>query len=417
MTTSPRPGDDAPATATATADHLAAGHGTDDAASDVPHGLRRLPNWVLTLLAIATLYMLIVAIGVIGDGFKGLGKDAAEGLFDFATNPFIALFVGVLATAIIQSSSTTTTLVVTAVGAGALPIEVAVPMIMGANIGTSVTNTLASFGHAGHKDEFRRAFAASTVHDFFNLFAVIILLPLEILFHPIQRSAEWVSEQLFGTVLPDPGQADLVGTLTDPVVDVLGMSGLMGALPGSDVVAGTLTILLGVAMIFFAVSWLGKILQLIMVGKAKAILEKSVGGHPLTAMGAGMLVTIAVQSSSVTTSVMVPFAGSGALTTRQIYPLTLGANVGTTVTALIAAMAVTGDGAKLALTIALVHTLFNVFGILIIYGLPFLRSLPLIGAETLAKVAAERKIYAVAWVLTVFIIIPALAILIKVLFT
>ena len=421
MTTSPRPGDDAPATATATAtataDHLAAGHGADDAASDVPRGLRRLPNWVLTLLAIATLYMLIVAIGVIGDGFKGLGKDAAEGLFDFATNPFIALFVGVLATAIIQSSSTTTTLVVTAVGAGALPIEVAVPMIMGANIGTSVTNTLASFGHAGHKDEFRRAFAASTVHDFFNLFAVIILLPLEILFHPIQRSAEWVSEQLFGTVLPDPGQADLVGTLTDPVVDVLGMSGLMGALPGSDVVAGTLTILLGVAMIFFAVSWLGKILQLIMVGKAKAILEKSVGGHPLTAMGAGMLVTIAVQSSSVTTSVMVPFAGSGALTTRQIYPLTLGANVGTTVTALIAAMAVTGDGAKLALTIALVHTLFNVFGILIIYGLPFLRSLPLIGAETLAKVAAERKIYAVAWVLTVFIIIPALAILIKVLFT
>lgn len=423
MTTSRHPGDDArapeshaaPATA-ATLDHPG-GADADVAASDVPHGLRRLSNWVLTLLAIATLYMLIVAIGVIGDGFKGLGKDAAEGLFDFATNPFIALFVGVLATAIIQSSSTTTTLVVTAVGAGALPIEVAVPMIMGANIGTSVTNTLASFGHAGHKDEFRRAFAASTVHDFFNLFAVIILLPLEILFHPIQRSADWVSEQLFGTVLPDPGQADLVGTLTDPVVDVLGMSGLMGAMPGSDVVAGTLTILLGVAMIFFAVSWLGKILQLIMVGKAKAILEKSVGGHPLTAMGAGMLVTIAVQSSSVTTAVMVPFAGSGALTTRQIYPLTLGANVGTTVTALIAAMAVTGDGAKLALTIALVHTLFNVFGILIIYGLPFLRSLPLIGAETLAKVAAERKIYAVAWVLTVFIIIPALAILIKVLFT
>lgn len=413
MTTSPRPGDDA----RATADHLAAGHGVDDAASDVPHGIRRLPNWVLTLLAIGTLYMLIVAIGVIGDGFKGLGKDAAEGLFDFATNPFIALFVGVLATAIIQSSSTTTTLVVTAVGAGALPIEVAVPMIMGANIGTSVTNTLASFGHAGHKDEFRRAFAASTVHDFFNLFAVIILLPIEIFFHPIQRSAEWLAGALFGTVLPDPGQADLVGALTDPVVDLLGMDGLTGLLPGSDVVAGTLTILLGVAMIFFAVSWLGKILQVLMVGRAKAILEKSVGGHPLTAMGAGMLVTIAVQSSSVTTSVMVPFAGSGALTTRQIYPLTLGANVGTTVTALIAAMAVTGDGAKLALTIALVHTLFNVFGILIIYGLPFLRSLPLLGAETLAHVAAERKIYAVAWVLTAFIIVPALAILIKVLFT
>lgn len=420
MTTSRHPGDRTPepeqAGATATVARPTE-DGAGAATGSAPHGLRRLPNWALTLLAIGTLYMLIVAIGVIGNGFKGLGKDAAEGLFDFATNPFIALFVGVLATAIIQSSSTTTTLVVTAVGAGALPIEVAVPMIMGANIGTSVTNTLASFGHAGNKDEFRRAFAASTVHDFFNLFAVIILLPLEILFHPIQRSAEWVSDLLFGTVLPDPGQADLVGALTKPVVGLIGMDGLMGALPGSDVIAGALTILLGVAMIFLAVSWLGKILQVLMVGRAKAILEKSVGGHPLTAMGAGALVTVAVQSSSVTTSVMVPFAGSGALTTRQIYPLTLGANVGTTITALIAAMAVTGDGAKLALTIALVHTLFNVFGIIVIYGLPFLRNLPLIGAETLARVAAERKIYAIAWVLTVFIIIPALAILIKVLFT
>ena len=423
LTDHPRPAKDdgtagdklADGSATATADPR-----TDQdapATSEVSHGLRRLPNWALTLLAIGTLYMLIVAIGVIGDGFKGLGKDAAEGLFDFATNPFIALFVGVLATAIIQSSSTTTALVVTAVGAGALPLEVAVPMIMGANIGTSVTNTLASFGHAGHKDEFRRAFAASTVHDFFNLFAVIILLPLEIFFHPIQRSAEWVSDQLFGTILPDPGNADLIGGLTDPAVDLIGMSGLMGMMPGSDVVDGTLTILVGVAMIFFAVAWLGKILQLIMVGRAKAILEKSVGGHPLTAMGAGALVTVLVQSSSVTTSVMVPFAGSGALTTRQIYPLTLGANVGTTITALIAALAVTGDGAKLALTIAIVHTLFNVFGIIIIYGLPFLRGLPLMGAEILAKVASERKIYAVAWVVTVFLAIPALAILIKVLFT
>lgn len=387
------------------------------AASEVPQGLRRLPNWVLTLFALGTLYMLIVAIGVIGNGFKGLGKDAAESLFDFATNPFIALFVGVLATAIIQSSSTTTALVVTAVGAGALPLEVAVPMIMGANVGTSVTNTLASFGHAGHKDEFRRAFAASTVHDFFNLFAVIILLPLEIFFHPIQRSAEWVSGQLFGTVLPDPGDADLIGGLTKPVVNLIGMDGLMGMMPGSEVVDGALTILLGVAMIFFAVAWLGKILQVLMVGRAKYILEKSVGGNPMTAMGAGALVTVLVQSSSVTTSVMVPFAGSGALTTRQIYPLTLGANVGTTITALIAAMAVTGDGAMPALTIAIVHTLFNVFGIIVIYGLPFLRELPLIGAETLAKVAAERKIYAVAWVVTVFLAIPALAILIKVLFT
>lgn len=385
-------------------------------ASSTPGFLHRLPNWFLWLLALATLYMLIVAIGVIGDGFKGLGRDAAQSLFDFATNPFIGLFVGILATAIIQSSSTTTTLVVTAVGAGAIPLEVGVPMIMGANVGTSVTNTLASFGHAGHKSEFRRAFAASTVHDFFNLLAVIILLPIEMLFHPLQTCATWLADNIYGTVLPDPGEADVIGKVTDPVVDVIGMDGLLGMLPGGDVVAGAITIFVGVTMIFLAVAWLGKILQVIMVGKAKAILEKSVGGHPATAMFAGLIVTMAVQSSSVTTSVMVPFAGSGALTTKQIYPLTLGANVGTTVTALIASLAVTGEGAKVALAMALVHTLFNVFGIAIIYVLPILRNIPVICAEFLAKVACEKKILAVAWVVTVFIAIPGLAILIKVLF-
>ncbi|MDO4686962.1 MAG: Na/Pi symporter, partial [Corynebacterium sp.] len=373
---------------------------------------KKLPHWLLWLGCLATLYMLIVAIGIIGDGFKGLGKDTAQGLFDFATNPIIGLFVGILATAIIQSSSTTTTLVVTAVGAGALPVEVAVPMIMGANVGTSVTNTLASLGHIGHKEEFRRAFAASTVHDFFNILAVLILLPLEILFQPIQRSAAWLANLLYGTVLPEPGNADFIGALTKPIINLIGMNGLIGSLEGG-VISATLTIALGIAAIFLAVRWLGKILQVLMVGKAKAILEKSVGGHPVTAMAAGVGVTALVQSSSVTTSVMVPFAGSGALTTKQIYPLTLGANVGTTITALIAAMAVTGNGAELALQIALVHVLFNVFGILAIYVLPFLRNIPVVCAEFLAKVATEHKPLALAWVVTVFLAIPALAIFIQ----
>ncbi|HIW96838.1 MAG TPA: Na/Pi symporter [Candidatus Corynebacterium gallistercoris] len=375
---------------------------------------RQLPKWALISLAIGSLYLLLVAIGVIGDGFKALGKDAAEGLFEFATNPFIALFVGILATAIIQSSSTTTAIVVTLVGAGAVPMEVAIPMVMGANIGTSVTNTLASLGHAGKLDEFKRAFTAATVHDYFNLSAVAILLPLELIFHPIEKGATWLSNALFGTILPSPDDADFLGKITDPVADLIGPKGATGALPLSDVWIGMITILLGVLMIFLAVRWLGKLLQQLIVGKAQELLEKTVGGTPLVAMGTGALVTVAAQSSSVTTSIMVPFAGSGALTPRQIYPMTLGANVGTTVTTLIAALAVTGDGSKAALTIALVHLLFNLYGIVIIYGIPFLRPLPLKAAEWLAGLAAERKILAIAYVLGVFIIIPGSMILAKV---
>lgn len=371
--------------------------------------LSKLPSGFLWFLAVAILYMLIVAISVIGDGFKALSGDAAVGLFEFAAHPLIGLFVGILATAMVQSSSTTTAVVVSAVGVGVLPLETAVPIVMGANIGTSVTNTLASFGMAGSKEQFRRAFAAATVHDFFNLMAVIILLPLELIFHPIQHSAEWIADKLQGTVLPDPGDSDLLGAVTGPVADVLGPKGMMGFLPG-EIAPAIGTMILGVAMIFLAVAWLGQVLQNIMVGKAEAFLQKAVAGNAVIAMLAGFLVTVAAQSSSVTTSSMVPFAGAGTLTVRQIYPMTLGANVGTTTTALIASLAVTGEGAKLALTIALVHMLFNVFGIFFLFVLPFMRDLPVRAAELLGKVASEKKIYAVVWVVTVFIVIPLLGI-------
>lgn len=371
-----------------------------------------IPTWLRWIGVVAMIYLLICAVGIIGDGFKGLGEGAAEGLFDFATNPFIALFVGILVTSIIQSSSTTTSIVVAAVGSGAMPLSVGIPMIMGANIGTSVTNTLASLGHVGKKDEFRRAFATSTVHDFFNLLAVVIILPLELLFHPLERASAWLTERMSGLIAPDPDSADVISLLTDPVVDLADTAtSWMGETPGSVAM-----IVLGVVLIFLAVRTLGKILQVLMVGRARSILHKAVGSNPAVSMGAGTLVTVLVQSSSVTTSVMVPFAGSGALTLRQIYPMTLGANIGTTFTALLAALALAGeDGAEIALQTALVHLLFNLLGILLIYVIPILRSVPPRLAETLAAVAAERKWIAAAWVITVFLAIPGLAVLIKIL--
>ena len=377
----------------------------------------KLPDWVPWLLVPACLYMLIVAIGVIGDGFGALGEDTAEDLFSFASNPIIAVFIGILATSIIQSSSTTTALVVSAVGAGALPLEVGIPMIMGANVGTSVTGSIASLGHVDREEEFRRAFAATTVNDFFNLLAIIILLPIEMLFSPLRRAAEFLADLLYGTVLPDPGEADVLGWLTDPVVDVLGIDGLTGMIPGDEAIAATVTIFLGVAMIFLAVSWLGKILKILMVGKAQRMLVKAVDGRPAVAIGAGFAATMATQSSSVTTSVMVPFAGAGTLTTKQIYPLTLGANIGTTFTALIAALAGTGDGARLALVMALVHLCFNLAGILVIFVIPLLRNIPVIASEFIARHGAQRKAVAIGWIASVFFAIPALAILLYVLVT
>ncbi len=86
----------------------------------------------------------------------------------------------------------------------------------------------------------------------------------------------------------------------------------------------------------------------------------------------------------------------------------LGANIGTCITALLAATAITGAKAVPALEIAMVHLLYNVLGVVIIYGIPFLAKLPIIGAEALAKVASERKILAFAYIISVFFVIPGL---------
>ena len=117
----------------------------------------------------------------------------------------------------------------------------------------------------------------------------------------------------------------------------------------------------------------------------------------------GMVITIAVQSSSITTSVLVPLAASGVLTLENIYPVTLGANVGTTVTALLASLA-TGNPA--AVTVAVVHTLFNLSGILIFYPIRALRNLPLRLATGLSDLAAERRSTAIAYAFGMFVVIP-----------
>ena len=160
--------------------------------------------YLRVLAVFAVLYLFLVSIGMIGSAFKGLGRGFAESLFQNQASPFIGLFIGILATGLIQSSSTTTSLVVGMVAAGTfgsdpkLAVAAAVPYIMGANIGTSITNTIVALGHIVRVDEFKRAFSASVVHDFFNILAVTILLPLELIFGIISRSALWLSSFFLG---------------------------------------------------------------------------------------------------------------------------------------------------------------------------------------------------------------------------
>lgn len=354
------------------------------------------------------LYLLLISVSMIGGGFKLATGDHAMELFVFANNPVAGLVVGVLTTALLQSSSTVTTVIVGLV-AGGLPVAVAIPMVMGANIGTTITNTIVSLGHIRQGDAFRRAFSAATVHDIFNLLSVVIFLPLEIAFGLLEKSAAYLAGVLVGGESVDLKSVNFIKPLVNPVVEWT-QAGLSQTVPDNWV--GAFMIVLGVLSIILVISSMGKLLKYLMVGKAQNLIQGAVGKGPASGVASGTLITLLVQSSSTTTSLVVPLAGAGVLSLRQVYPFTLGANVGTCITALIAATAVVGDSALLALQIALVHLVYNVLAVAVIFGIPYLRKVPTLAAQALADRTANNKFYGVAYIIITFFVLPTLLIII-----
>ncbi len=332
--------------------------------------------------------------------FKFMGSGFAENLLATTASPLVGLMTGILATSLVQSSSTVTALTVALVASGALPIEGAVPIVMGANVGTTVTNTIVSMGHITRKNEFMRAMAGATVHDFFNFAAVVLLFPLEVMFGIISEPAKWLASGITGV-----GGAELLSPLKAIVKPIAG--GIIGLL--NEV--GWMILLVGLAFLFLALRYLVIILKKMMMGRSERILHKYIFGAPLAAMACGVVLTILVQSSSVTTSVIVPMVGAGILTVRQVFPYTLGANVGTTITAFLASLALAADNPETgiaAITVALAHLLFNLFGIVLIYGIPPIREIPIKMAEWMGQLAGKNRVYAFLYLVSIFFLLPLL---------
>ncbi|MDP2543584.1 Na/Pi symporter [Photobacterium damselae subsp. piscicida] len=358
-------------------------------------------RWVRWANLAFMLYVLLVAVSMVSSGFKWSVGEQAKTLFEFASHPVAGLMSGLVATALIQSSSTVTSIIVGLV-AGGLPVETAIPMVMGANIGTTVTNTLVSLGHMRCKEEFRRAFASATVHDFFNLLAVAIFLPLEMMFGLLDKISSWLVSPFLGTGNMSMKGFDFMKPLTQPAID----SVKTPLETFGNNIGGTLLIVIGISLIFLSITAMGKLMRSLMVGRAKEMLQHAIGRGPLHGIASGTVVTILVQSSSTTTSLMVPLVGTGVLKVRDVYPFTLGANIGTCITALLAATAVSGPNAVFALQIALVHLAFNVLATVVIFGIPFLREIPLKCAEFLSELATKNKAAVAGYLGLVFIAIP-----------
>ncbi len=357
---------------------------------------RRHINLFNFIFLLCYLYLFLFSIELMGASLKMLGQGLAEALITTTTNPLVGLFVGILSTSIVQSSSFTTSIAVGLVAGGALNVANAIPIVMGANIGTSVTNILVSLTQIRRSIEFKLAFSAAIVHDFFNVLAVLVLFPLQYFTNFLGHMAAFMGDKfqnIGGLKFLSP-----VKESTKPLVEVL--KELIGDYPW--ILFALSLILLLVALIRMV-----KSLKTLVVEKAEAWFDQYLFKNALRAFLVGLVLTALVQSSSITTSLAVPLAGAGILTLIQIFPYTLGANIGTTVTAILASL-VTGNLA--AVTVAFSHLLFNVSGIVVWWPLKFV---PITLAEKFAEIAVRKKVIPILYIIIVFFLVPILLIFIS----
>ena len=313
------------------------------------------------------LYFFLVGLDLLGTGAKVMSGCKAGELFGDDSNPIAGLMIGILATVLLQSSSTTTSIIVSLVGS-AINVEQGIYMVMGANIGTSVTNTIVAMGQMGDGDQLERAFAGATVHDMFNFMTVAVLLPLEAISHYLKQLTKamvknanprdddsWegpvkkLVEPIGVHILKENKKVTkdiALGKATcesfypmncDPAVDPPtykscgGEFGLIACdkevgcpaffLPEADAhddkVSGGVVFFIGIMIIFFCLVCMVTILQKLLLGMSTRIVYKAtdINGYLAIAIGAG--ITMIVQSSSITTSALTPLVGMGALRLEQ----------------------------------------------------------------------------------------------------
>lgn len=347
---------------------------------------------------IGLVYCFLVALYLMTGGFRLLGEGFARELVAITTNPFIGLFIGLLATAVVQSSSATTTMIVLLVAAEKITLIEAVPMVMGANVGTSITSTIVSLGHITNRAEYQRAVAAASLHDFFNIITVAVVFAIEASTHALTGLSGWLA----GLVESRPGErfGGLLFFVKDSAKALIALTGERAAI----------CIPLGLAALFLSLQLLTRVLRSLVIGRIEQNLNRYVFDRPLVALATGFLGTAAVQSSSVTTSLLVPLVATDKVPLAKAFPFLMGANIGTTTTALLAAVFMDDTTANAAMACAFAHILFNLLGVLILFPFGPVRRLPLYLAERLGRLTLRNRLYGVTYIVVVFFLFPFLLI-------
>jgi len=356
----------------------------------------------------APIFLFLFSIYLVGSSFS-LFEGNAEGLLGQSQNPFLAFFIGMLATALIQSSSTTTASIVALVAAGKLGLVAAIPFIMGANIGTAITSTIVALGHIGNTREYSKAISAASLHDIFNVITAVFLFLVEYFFGILSSLSTYLGEAVN---TQDTGMLDgLFFYLSDVASYLIGLTGTASYPDGSPWIC----LPIGLAGLFLSIRFFTYTLKAIFIGKIEKDLNRYFFLYSYQSLFWGFISTAAVQSSSVTTSLIVPLVATGKVSLKRAFPFIMGANIGTTTTAVFAAIFIGSEhtpGASAALAIAFAHLFFNLAGVLLIFPHPKIRQFPVLLAEKLGRLCLRNRLYGVVYIVGFFFVLPGLLIII-----
>lgn len=352
----------------------------------------KIRNYLIVFLS---LLLFIFAIDLLTVAMGKLNNDVAKEIIQATRNPFISLFVGLLVTALIQSSSTVTASIVAIVASGNMTLQQAVPMVLGANIGTTLTSTLVSFTFITRKKEFKRALSSGISHDVFNIFNVIILFPLELYFNFLSNTAEKLAK-LFVSDKEFTGTFEYNRTFTRGTTEWI----------VEHINIPFVSTLLAIFLVFFSIKVMSTSVYKTFVLDTFEDINKIIFKNTAVSFIYGIFFTAAVQSSTVTTCLVVPLVANRKVSLAKSFPFIIGANIGTTITAVIAAMYKT----EAAIALAFAHVLFNSIGALIFLPFPEVRNIPVKLAEWMGKTSLTHRIFGFAYILLTFFIIPFLLI-------
>lgn len=348
-----------------------------------------------TLYVLGTLILFLFALDLMISSLQHLGTVAAETILLATSNPFTGLFIGLLITAMIQSSSTTTSLAVALVASGSITLENAIPIIMGANVGTTITSTIVALGFINKKKEFRRAVAAGTYHDFFNILVVIILFPLEYYYRFLSYLSETIAHKFFfPTSTATSNEVRHFWTGFNAIIDFL----------VNNIPSGFILALLSFTLLFTSIILFRRLLSNLLSVKSPDRFSRFFFRNKFKSFGWGLVTTAAIRSSTVTTSLVVPLVAQKVVTFRQAVPFIMGANMGTTITAFIAASL--NSNTSSAISLALAHFLFNFIGVLIFFPIPVIREIPIRLASALGKLTLRYRLVGFVYILSMFFFIP-----------